>query len=203
MMEDKFGRKDSDSSESDSDGDDGDGGNAGAGGVSGASASTAGTAGTSSAGDGEEDTESDGNVPEPGYEFYLDERGVRQVRKIRREDDDDDEYVPSDTEAEHLKRKQTAARQKKKTKKNIGSSSVQQSVPQHEPTQETEMNPNLGFPADEVADMVSSPPRSSKQNHVVTLGPQNSFSDASRTSSLNSIDHSCNDFSADLRAKAK
>ncbi|KAJ0699153.1 hypothetical protein HanRHA438_Chr10g0436231 [Helianthus annuus] len=54
-MEEKFGRKDSDSSESDSDGDN-DGGDVGVVGVSGAGASTAGTAGDTSAGDdGEED----------------------------------------------------------------------------------------------------------------------------------------------------
>ncbi|MFS7945794.1 hypothetical protein Hanom_Chr06g00528361 [Helianthus anomalus] len=88
MMEDKFGRKDSDSSDGDDDGDDegGDGGDAGAAGASGAS----------STGDDEEDSESDDNQPEPGYEFYLDERGVRKVRKIRQEDDDD-EHVPWDT----------------------------------------------------------------------------------------------------------
>ncbi|MFS7945796.1 hypothetical protein Hanom_Chr06g00528381 [Helianthus anomalus] len=92
MMEDKFGRKYSDSSDGDDDGDDegGDGGDAGAVGTS-----AAGTAGASSAGDDEEDSESDDNQPEPGYEFYLDERGVRKVRKIRQEDDDD-EHVPSD-----------------------------------------------------------------------------------------------------------
>ncbi|MFS7927804.1 hypothetical protein Hanom_Chr04g00313431 [Helianthus anomalus] len=86
-MEEKFGQKDSDSSDSDDDGDNegGDGGDAGA-----------------------EDTKSDDNQPEPGYEFYVDEHGVRQAKKIRREDDDDDdEYVPSDTEAERLKKKQT------------------------------------------------------------------------------------------------
>ncbi|KAF5789710.1 hypothetical protein HanXRQr2_Chr09g0374501 [Helianthus annuus] len=62
-MEEKFGRKDSDSSDSDSDSDDegGDGGDAGAVGASTAGASTAGTAG-----DDEEDTESDDNPPEPG-----------------------------------------------------------------------------------------------------------------------------------------
>ncbi|MFS7960308.1 hypothetical protein Hanom_Chr08g00701711 [Helianthus anomalus] len=114
MMEDKFGRKDLDSSNSDDDGDDegGDGGDAGA---STTGASTVGTAGASSAGDDEEDTESDDNQPEPGYEFYLDERGVRKVRKIRQEDDVD--YIPSDTEAERLKKKQIAARRKKNARK--------------------------------------------------------------------------------------
>ncbi|MFS7988562.1 hypothetical protein Hanom_Chr11g01036311 [Helianthus anomalus] len=122
-----------------------------------AGASAAGTAGASSAGNDKEDTESDNNQPEPGYEFYLDECGVRKVRKIRQEDDAD--YVPSDTEAERLKRKQIAAHRKKKARKNIGSSSVQQPVPQQEPIQEANMNPNLGFTADEAATFISSPPR--------------------------------------------
>ncbi|KAJ0608666.1 hypothetical protein HanHA89_Chr03g0111601 [Helianthus annuus] len=171
-MEEKFGHKDSDSSDSDYDGDDegGDGGDAGAIGASTAGASAAGTTGASSAGDDEEDTESDDNVPEPGYEFYLDERGVRQVRRIRQEDDV--EYVPSASEAERLKKKQTVARRKKKARKYIGSSSVQQSVPQQEPSQEAEMNPNLGFTAYEASAMLSSPPRSSEPTLVVTSAPE-------------------------------
>ncbi|MFS7977771.1 hypothetical protein Hanom_Chr10g00907881 [Helianthus anomalus] len=166
MMEDKFGRKkinifgDSTESDNDDDGDDegGDGGDAGA--------SAAGIAGASLAGGDEEDRESDDNQPEPGYEFYLDERGVRKVRKIRQEDDAD--FVPSDTEAERLKRKQTVARTKKKARKYIGASSVQQSVPQQDPIQEADMNLNLGFTADEAATFISSPPRSSEPTHVVT-----------------------------------
>ncbi|KAF5755322.1 hypothetical protein HanRHA438_Chr17g0811471 [Helianthus annuus] len=168
-MEEKFGREDSDSSDSDSDGDC-DGGDTGVVGVSGAGASTAGAAGDTSASNDEEDTESDDNPPEPGYEVYFDERGVKRVRKIRREDDD--EHVLSDTEAERLKKKQTVVRRKKKAKKNIGSPSVQQSVPKQEPTQEAEMNPNLGFTADEAADMVSSPPRSSEPTPMVTSAPE-------------------------------
>ncbi|KAJ0801961.1 hypothetical protein HanPI659440_Chr03g0123861 [Helianthus annuus] len=119
-MEEKFGHKDLDSSDSDYDGDDegGDGGDAGAISASTAGASAAGTTGASSAGDDEEDTESDDNVPEPGYEFYLDERGVRQVRRIRQ--DDDAECVPSVTEAERLKKKQTVARRKKKARSTLG-----------------------------------------------------------------------------------
>ncbi|MFS7928287.1 hypothetical protein Hanom_Chr04g00319011 [Helianthus anomalus] len=127
-MEEKFGQKDLDSSDSDDDGDDERG--------------DAGVVGASTAG-----SESDDNQLEPGYEFYLDERGVRHVRKIRQEDDA--EYVPSDTEAERLNKKQTVSRRKNKVRKNIGSSSVQQSVPLQEPSQEAEMNPNLGFMADE------------------------------------------------------
>ncbi|MFS7986208.1 hypothetical protein Hanom_Chr11g01007651 [Helianthus anomalus] len=91
---------------SDGDGDDeaGDGGDTGAIGASGLGSSTAGTAGDTSAGGDEEDTESDDNPPEPGYEVYFDERGVKRIRRNRREDDDA-EYVPSDTEAEHMKKK--------------------------------------------------------------------------------------------------
>ncbi|KAJ0454819.1 hypothetical protein HanPSC8_Chr00c358g0807971 [Helianthus annuus] len=188
MMEEKFGRKKINifgnftESDSDDDGDDegGDGGDASAAGASAAGASAAGasaagasaagTAGASSAGGDKEDAESDDNQPEPGYEFYLDERGVRKVRKIRQEDDVD--YVPSDTEAKPLKRKQTVARRKKKARKYIGASSVQQSVPQQEPIQEADMNPNLGFTADEAATFISSPPRSSKPTPTVTLAAE-------------------------------
>ncbi|MFS7917891.1 hypothetical protein Hanom_Chr03g00194531 [Helianthus anomalus] len=134
-MEETFGQKDSDSSDSDGDGDDedGDGGDTGVVGASGAEASTAGTSGDTSAGGDEEDTESDDNPPDPGYEVYFDERGVKRIRRIRREDDDTG-YIPSDTEAERLKKKQTVVRRNKKAKKNIGSSSIQQSIPQQEPT---------------------------------------------------------------------
>ncbi|MFS8003299.1 hypothetical protein Hanom_Chr13g01212371 [Helianthus anomalus] len=172
-MVEKFGRTDTCSSDSDSDGDD-EGGDAGAGavGVSGDGALSAGAAGGTSAGNDEEDTESDDNPPEPGYEYYLDKRGVKKVRKIRRDDDDDDEYVHSDTEVKRLKKKQTVVRRKKKAKKNIGSSSVQQSVPQQEPSQEAEMDPILGFTATEVSDMVPSPPRSSKPAPVVSSTPE-------------------------------
>ncbi|KAF5763744.1 hypothetical protein HanXRQr2_Chr15g0683931 [Helianthus annuus] len=142
MMEDKFGRKKinifGDSTESDSD-DNGD--------DEGGDGGDAGAAGASA--------------------FYLDERGVRKVRKIR-QGDDDDEYVPSDTKAERLKRKQTATRRKKKARKNIGDSSVQQSIPQQEPIQEADMNPNLGFTANEAATLISSPPRSSEPTPMVT-----------------------------------
>ncbi|KAJ0433845.1 hypothetical protein HanPSC8_Chr17g0773741 [Helianthus annuus] len=101
MMKDKFGRKKimifSDSAESDSD-DDGDN-EGGDGGDTGATA--AGAHGASSTGGDEEDSDSEDNHPEPGYEFYLDNRGVRKVRRIRQEEDAD--YVPSDTEAKTVK----------------------------------------------------------------------------------------------------
>ncbi|KAF5774600.1 hypothetical protein HanRHA438_Chr13g0612821 [Helianthus annuus] len=167
MMEDKFGRKELDSSESESDGDDGGDAaatTASAPGDTGASA--AGTTGASSTGDDPEESESDDNQPEPGYEFYLDERGVRKVRRIRQEDDAD--YVPSDTEVERLKRKQTAPRRKKQARKYIDTSSVQPSVPQQKPTHEAEMNPEFGLTAEEASAIVSSPPRSTEPPPAVT-----------------------------------
>ncbi|KAM0069507.1 hypothetical protein Hdeb2414_s0001g00002531 [Helianthus debilis subsp. tardiflorus] len=165
-------------SDNDDDGDDegDDGGDTGA-----AGASATGTTGASLAGGDGEDSESDDNHPEPGYEFYLDKRGVRKVRKIRLEDGDD--YVPLDTEAKHLKRKQTAARRKKKARKYIGASSVQQSVSQQEPIQEADMNPNLGFTADEAVTFISSPPRSSKPTPMVTS--------AAETPTVTTQEHAC------------
>ncbi|KAJ0446726.1 hypothetical protein HanHA89_Chr17g0697451 [Helianthus annuus] len=173
-MVEKFGRQDLGSSDSDSDSDDegGDGGDAGAGavGVSGAAgALSAGAAGGTSASNDEDDTESDDNPPEPGYEVYFDERGVRRIRRIRQEDDP--EYVPSDTKAERLKIKKTVVQRKKKARKNIGSSSAQQSVPQ-KPTQEAEMDPNLGFTATEASEMVPSPPRSTEPASIVSSIPE-------------------------------
>ncbi|KAM0027744.1 hypothetical protein Hdeb2414_s0019g00543741 [Helianthus debilis subsp. tardiflorus] len=152
-MREKFGPEDSGSSDSDDDDDAGD----------------AGAAGGTSAGDDKEDTESDDNPPEPGYEVYYDERGVKRIRRIRQEDDP--EYVPSDTEAERLKKKETTIKRKKKAKKNIGSSSAQQSVSQ-EPSQEAEMDPNLGFTAAEASKMVPSPPRSTEPAPVVSSTPE-------------------------------
>ncbi|KAF5801697.1 hypothetical protein HanRHA438_Chr06g0260441 [Helianthus annuus] len=171
-MIEKFGPEESDSSDSDSDNDEGgDGGDAGASAVdiSGAGASSTGTAGGTSPGGDEESSESDDNPPEPGYEVYYDERGVKRIRRIRQENDP--EYVPSDTEAERLKKKKTVVLRKKKAKKNIGSSSVQQSVPQ-EPSQEAEMDPNLGFTAAEASEMVPSPPRTTEPVPVVSSTPE-------------------------------
>ncbi|MFS8024883.1 hypothetical protein Hanom_Chr16g01468551 [Helianthus anomalus] len=144
-MIEKFGPRDTGSSGSDSNDDDaGDGGDACAGaiGASGAGASST------------------------GYEVYYDERGVKRIRRIRQEDDP--EYVPSDTEAERLKRKETAVKRKKKARKYISTSSpVQQSVPQ-EPIQEAAMDPNLGFTAEEASTMLSSPPRSTEPTPTVS-----------------------------------
>ncbi|KAF5759518.1 hypothetical protein HanXRQr2_Chr16g0742221 [Helianthus annuus] len=162
-MIEKFGPEDSGSSNTDDDDDDDDGGDAGAG------ASPAGAAGGTSAGGDEESLESHDNHPEPGYEVYYNERGVKRIRRIRQENDP--EYVPSNTEAERLKRKETAVKRKKKARKYIGTSSAQQSVPQ-EPTQEAEMDPNLGFTATEASKMIPSPPRSTEPVPVVSLTPE-------------------------------
>ncbi|KAJ0551530.1 hypothetical protein HanHA300_Chr07g0258151 [Helianthus annuus] len=78
MIEDKFGRKklkifgDTDDESDNGDGDDegGDGRNVG---VSGASVP----------GGNNDESDSEDNSPEPGYEHYFDDRGVRQVRHIR------------------------------------------------------------------------------------------------------------------------
>ncbi|MFS7921215.1 hypothetical protein Hanom_Chr03g00234171 [Helianthus anomalus] len=169
MMEDKLGNK-SDSSDSDDeddeggDGEDADATTASAPGAT--DASVAATTGASSDGGNAEDSESDDNRPELGYEFYLEDRGVRKVRKNRQEEDAD--YVLSDTEAERLKRKQTVARRKKKNRKYIGDSFVQPTVSQPEHVHEADMNPNLGLTADEAAAIISSPPRSSEPTPVVT-----------------------------------
>ncbi|KAF5783969.1 hypothetical protein HanXRQr2_Chr11g0514121 [Helianthus annuus] len=124
-MIEKFGPDpvDSESLESDSEDDGGDTGAVGA--------SSAGAAGGTSAGDDEEDSDLDDHLIEPGYEMYLDERGVKRFRKIRQEDDP--EYVTSDTEAERLKKKESDVHQKKKARRYLATSV---SVPQ-EPIQET------------------------------------------------------------------
>ncbi|MFS7890252.1 hypothetical protein Hanom_Chr06g00555471 [Helianthus anomalus] len=146
MMEDKFGRKKLDSFKSDSDGDDegGDGGDAGE--------PAASAPGASSAEGNAEESESDDNQPEPGYEFYLDDRGVKKP----------------DTEAEHLKKREATSRRKKNSRKYIGASSVQPTVSQQEIVHEEEMNPNLGLTAEKTSTMISSPPRSTEPPPVVT-----------------------------------
>ncbi|KAJ0436386.1 hypothetical protein HanHA300_Chr16g0590211 [Helianthus annuus] len=168
-MIEKFGPRDSGSSESDSDNDDAGGAGAGAVGASGTGALSAGAVGGTSAGGDEESSESDDNPPEPGYEVYYDERGVKRFRKIRQEDGP--EYVPSDNEAERLKKKETAIKRKKKANKNIGYSSAQHSVPQ-EPIQEAAMDPNLGFTVEEASTMLSSPPRSTEPTRTVSSTPE-------------------------------
>ncbi|MFS7986482.1 hypothetical protein Hanom_Chr11g01010841 [Helianthus anomalus] len=152
MMEDKFGRKKLDifgNTDSEDNGDDGDdeGGEGGDGGNVGASAA-------STRGGGDVDSSSDDNPPEPGYEHYIDDRGIRQLRRIRTDQDQDEDYVPSDTEAADLgKNKQSAIRRKKKMKKTVGtSSSAHASIQQEtvaEPVQEAEVNPQFPFTAKE------------------------------------------------------
>ncbi|KAM0007273.1 hypothetical protein Hdeb2414_s0146g00813571 [Helianthus debilis subsp. tardiflorus] len=169
MMEDKLGYKSDSSDNDDEDDEGGDGGDAGATATSAPGAtdvSAAGTTGASSAGGDAEDSEADDNRPEPGYEFYLEDRGVRKVRKNRQDEDAD--YFPSDTEAGRLKRKQTAACRKKKNRKYIGDSSMQPTISQPEPVHEADMNPNLGLTTDEAAAIISSPPRSSEPTPMVT-----------------------------------
>ncbi|MFS7920526.1 hypothetical protein Hanom_Chr03g00225901 [Helianthus anomalus] len=133
MMEDKFGRKKINIFSGDS-------GDAGA-------TAAAGAHGASSAGGDEEDSDSDDNHPKPGYEFYLDDRGVRKM-------------------------KQTAARRKSKSRKYISALSVQPIVLQQEPVHEAEMNPNFGLTSDEAAAIISSPPRSSEPPPAVTLATE-------------------------------
>ncbi|KAM0054970.1 hypothetical protein Hdeb2414_s0006g00200731 [Helianthus debilis subsp. tardiflorus] len=140
-------------------------------GVGAIGASTAGAAGGTSAGNDDDNSESDDYPPESGYEVYYDDRGVKRIRKIRR-DDDDDEYIPSDTEAELVKKKKTDVLRKKKARKYIGTSYVQPSIPQQEPMQEAEMDPNLGFTAEEASTMVSSTPRSTEPTPTVGTTPE-------------------------------
>ncbi|KAJ0796974.1 hypothetical protein HanPI659440_Chr04g0168531 [Helianthus annuus] len=149
----------SDSTESDDDDDDDDDDD-------GAGATAGNVPGGSGAGGDEEDSDSDDNSPEPGYEYFYDNRGVRQVRRIRQEEDVD--YVPSDTEAERLKKKETAVRRKKKSRKYIGASSVQPTVSQHEPVHEAEIILDLGLTADEASAMLSSPPRTTEPPPMAT-----------------------------------
>ncbi|MFS7990469.1 hypothetical protein Hanom_Chr11g01059211 [Helianthus anomalus] len=76
MMEDKFGHKKLDSSESKSDCND-EGGDDGDAGATGAFAAV--TTGASSARGDADDSESDNNQLEPGYEFYIDDHGERKL----------------------------------------------------------------------------------------------------------------------------
>ncbi|KAJ0697030.1 hypothetical protein HanLR1_Chr10g0364121 [Helianthus annuus] len=135
----------------DGDGGDDEGGEGGDGGNVGASGASA------RSGDNDE-SESDDNPPEPGYEHYIEERGIRKVRRIRTNQDED--YVPSDTEAERLKKKQTSIRRKKRMKKTIGTSSAEPAATQHEtvtkPIHEAIVNPDFAFTAEETTAMMTS-----------------------------------------------
>ncbi|KAJ0435465.1 hypothetical protein HanIR_Chr17g0893601 [Helianthus annuus] len=64
-----------------------------------------------------------------------------------------------------------AVKRKKKARKYIGTSSVQQSDPQ-EPSQEAAMDPNLGFTATEASGMIPSPPRSTEPTPTVSSTPE-------------------------------
>ncbi|KAJ0614217.1 hypothetical protein HanIR_Chr02g0059941 [Helianthus annuus] len=153
LMSEKFGPEPDVSDESESDsgnegGNGGDGGDTGAVGASsvgttggtsaggtsvgGTSAGGASAGDTSASGDDEADSDSDDDLLlEPGYEMYLDERGVKRYRKIRQEDDP--EYVFSDPETERARKrkaKKSAAHQKKKKSRRYLSTSSRGSVPQ-------------------------------------------------------------------------
>ncbi|XP_021986676.1 merozoite surface antigen 2, allelic form 2-like [Helianthus annuus] len=142
-MSEKFGPEPVVSDESDSDDDGDEGGDAGAIGASsvgttggtsagGTSAGGVSAGDTSAGGDDEADSDSDDDLLlEPGYEMYLDERGVRRYRKIRQEDDP--EYVPSDPETERARKgkaEKSAERQKKKKARRYLSTSSRGSEPQ-------------------------------------------------------------------------
>ncbi|KAJ0818937.1 hypothetical protein HanLR1_Chr00c0281g0735221 [Helianthus annuus] len=97
MIEDKF-RKKGESDDADSDDEDSDGGEGGDGG-------NVGTGVASAPGGDDAESGSDDNPPEPGYEHYIDERGIRQLHRIRTDRDQDEDYVPSDTEASIFERR--------------------------------------------------------------------------------------------------
>ncbi|KAF5785545.1 hypothetical protein HanXRQr2_Chr10g0429881 [Helianthus annuus] len=116
----------------------------------------------------------DDNPPESGYEHYFDERGVRQVRRIRTDQDED--YVPSDTEAERLKKKKTDVRRKKKMKTTIGTSSAEPKAAQHEtitkPVHEANVNLEFAFTAEETKAMMASPSTATEPPPVATTAAE-------------------------------
>ncbi|KAF5772702.1 hypothetical protein HanXRQr2_Chr13g0580321 [Helianthus annuus] len=153
MIEDNFGKK-SESDDDDSDDEDSDGGEGGDGGNVGVGAASA-------PGGDDAESGSDDNPLKPGYEHYIDERGIRQLCRICTDRDQDEDYVPSDTEAVDLrKKKQAAIRRKKKIKKTVGTSSSAHAFVQQEtvaePVQEAEVNPQFAFSAEEAAVMTTS-----------------------------------------------
>ncbi|KAJ0901565.1 hypothetical protein HanPSC8_Chr08g0326811 [Helianthus annuus] len=157
MIEDKFGRKKLDIFGDTDDEDDGDGGDDEVG--EGGDGGNVGASGASAHSGDTDESESDDNPPEPGYEHYIDERGIRQMRRIRTDQDED--YMPSDTEAERLKKKKTTIRKRKKMKKNIGTSSAKPGAAQHEtvtePVHEGNVNPEFAFTAEETTAVMTSP----------------------------------------------
>ncbi|KAF5805498.1 hypothetical protein HanRHA438_Chr05g0219611 [Helianthus annuus] len=154
MIEDKFSRKklkifgDTDDESDNGDGDDegGDGGNVGA-------------SGASVPGGDSDKFDSNDNPPEPGYEHYFDDHGVRQVRRIRTNQDVD--YVPSDTESACLRKKKAVVRRKKRSKKTIGTSSAEPAATKLEPMSEhvleAHINPQFAFTEAETIAMMTSP----------------------------------------------
>ncbi|KAJ0512143.1 hypothetical protein HanIR_Chr11g0559901 [Helianthus annuus] len=161
MIEDKFGRKklkifgdsDDESDNGDDDDEGGDGGNVGA-----SSISIPGGDKRKQPGDNDE-SDSDDNQPEPGYEHYFDDRCVRQVRRIRTDQDAD--YVPSNTESERLGKKKAAAHRKKRSKKTIGASSAEPTVTQPEitiePVHEADVHTQFAFTTEETEAHMTSP----------------------------------------------
>ncbi|KAM0027482.1 hypothetical protein Hdeb2414_s0019g00540771 [Helianthus debilis subsp. tardiflorus] len=165
MMEDKFGRKKLDIFGDTDDEDDGDGGD-----DEGGDGGNVGASGASARSGGNDESESDDNPPELGYEHYIDERGIKQVRRIRTDQDED--YVPSDTEAEHLKNKKTSIHRKKKMKKNIGTYSAEPATAQHEtvtePVHEANVNLEFAITAEETTAMMTLPSAATEPPPVAT-----------------------------------
>ncbi|MFS8003264.1 hypothetical protein Hanom_Chr13g01211971 [Helianthus anomalus] len=172
MIDDKFGRKklkffgdsDDESDNGDSDDEGGDGGNVGASG-----ASIPGGNKSKQPGDDDE-SDSDDNPPEPGYEHYFVNRGVRQVRQIHTDQDAD--YVPSDMESERLRKKKAVVRRNKKSKKTIAESSAEPTTTQHETTTEpvhkADVIPEFVFIAEETIAMMTSPTATTEQLLMTT-----------------------------------
>ncbi|KAJ0608022.1 hypothetical protein HanPSC8_Chr03g0106961 [Helianthus annuus] len=144
MIEDKFGRKKldifGDTDDEDDDGGDDEGGEGG-------DSRNVGASGASACSGDNVDSNSDDNPPEPGYEHYIDKRGIRQVRRIHTDQDED--YVPFDTKAERQKKKQTAIHRKKKMKKSIGTYSSEPATAKQETVSELvhegEVNPEFAL----------------------------------------------------------
>ncbi|KAJ0576591.1 hypothetical protein HanOQP8_Chr05g0183061 [Helianthus annuus] len=165
MIGDKFGRKklkifgDTDDESDNGDGDDegGDGGNVGA-------------SGARVPGGDNDESDSDDNPPELGYEHYFNDRGVRQVRRIRTDQDAD--YVPFDTESACLRKKKAAVCRKKRSMKTIGTSSAEPAATKLEPMSEhvleAHINPQFAFREAETIAMMTSPTAATETPPVTT-----------------------------------
>ncbi|KAJ0514197.1 hypothetical protein HanHA300_Chr10g0366851 [Helianthus annuus] len=166
-IKDKFGKK----SESDDDESDDEGGGAGEGGDGGNIGASVGAA--SAPGGDDAESGSDDNPPEPGYEHFIDERGIRQLRRICSDRDPDEDYVSSDNESEKARKKRVAIQRKKKSRKTIGESQAQPSSTQpSEPVQEAEVNPQFAFSAEEAAVMTTSPSETAQPPPTTTLATE-------------------------------